>query len=247
MKKVSIGIVFIIVCISLYILLGGDKKSESTVKIVHKNIPEKEQKVQVTDLAKESTAKVKKIDSGSKVADNEVITDSKVLKDLYLHLKKRNWDAFDEVYDTQIKMLREDGDHTLFYQQFKDFFIENNLSTTMQRGILAFLADASTKESIALIFEMFDESIISDKEVEFNFVTYLANSISISKEDPSINFQGVVESLQHGYQTTENDYLRRGAAVLLAKYETPETEVMLFRDYMEADTPEKKRAGGGGV
>jgi hypothetical protein len=50
-----------------------------------------------------------------------------VLKGLYLNLKERNWDAFDEVYKTQIKLLREDGDHTLFYKQFKDFFIENIL------------------------------------------------------------------------------------------------------------------------
>ena len=225
MKKLSIGIVFIIVCIGLYIFLVDykDKENINTSKIENQNRDIKEK------------------------ANDEIITDSKVLKGLYLHLKERNWDAFDEVYKAQIKLLREDGNHTLFYRQFKDFFIENNLSEYMQIGILSFLVDASTKESMALIFEMFDEGIVSNKEVEFNVVTYLANSISIVKEDPSIDFKGVVESLQHGYQTTENDYLRRGTAVLLARYETPESEVILFRDYMEAQTPEKKRAAYEGL
>jgi len=146
--------------------------------------------------------------------------------------------------------LRAKGNHSEFYEQFKNFFLDNNLSEVRQRAILGLLSDTGTKESIQLLFEMFEDGTVSNEEVQSRQSVYFLDSTRKILENPMIkvNKQALITTLKEEYKKTENEHLKGKAAELIAWFDsTPQTQVMLFQDYMQEEDSSKKQAAHSGL
>jgi HEAT repeat protein len=237
---------FVALAYTMYVLFSMTK-SDKTTNILSKKDDVKSVKYikqEVGATAIKKSDKKTSIKARAKAKDNTmIVTNSKVLNDLVNSLKKRDFKAFDEVYDAQIKVLRENQDNSQFYEDLKELFEGDKLSFELKDGIFGLLVDAGTKEAIETLFYMIDNDIIQDKELLFREGMYLSDSISRIKSDPSVDIKGLVQALKKGYKTTTNSRFRKISAKLIAEYESSyDTQVMLFRDYLNDNPPEVKEA-----
>ncbi len=250
MKNIVIVILVLLLGAGVYYLFSdshhvddiADKKEVFKINKVAK-------KREITTSSEEENRTEKKNVSEAK-RENRVITDSKILKSLVDSLYKRDWDAFDKVYDAQKMKLREKGDHSAFYEQFKSFFLDNDLSEVQQRAILGLLSNTGTKESIRLLFELFDDGTVLNEEVQSRQSVYFLDSTRRILEDPMVNVDkgALMQALKEEYRKTDNAHLKGKAAELIAWFDsTPQTQVMLFQDYMQEDDSAKKRAAKSGL
>ncbi len=250
MKNIVIVILVLLLGVGLYYLFSDSHQIDDALEkkeVLKMN--EIAKKKETTILVKKEKSMEKKTSSDSDIK-NELITDSRVIKLLIDSFDKRDRDAFEKVYNAQKMELRGNGDHSEFYQQFKNFFLDNNLSEVHQRAILGLLSNTGTKESIQLLFEMFDDGTVSNEEVQSRQSVYFLDSTRRILEDPmvQINKQELIEALKVEYRKTENEHLKGKAAKLIAWFDsTPQTQVMLFQDYMQEEDSAKKSAAKRGL
>ncbi len=255
MKNATIAGLVILMGFGVYYFLNPNVQREqisSKPKEQNISLLDKDSYVKKTDEKKrESEKKVLKSNPKDVVGiKTKIITDSKVLQSLADALYRRDWDTFDKVYDAKKKELRSEGDHSLFYEQFKKLFLDNNFPIAEADGLLCLLTDTGTKESIQLLFEMFEDGTISNEEVQSRQSVYFLDSTRRILENPMIkvNKQELIETLKEEYRKTENEHLKGKAAKLTAWFDsTPQTQVMLFQDYMQEEDSAKKSAAKRGL
>lgn len=253
MKNIVIMLLVLLSGVSLYYLFSDSRQvddisDKKKVLKTHKKAKDSEKKENTISIKKEMS--VKKKTSSKTDAKDGVVTDSKILKSLVDSLHKSDWDAFDKVYDAKKRELRREGDHSNFYEQFKNLFIDNNFPIAEADGLLCLLTDTGTKESIKLLFEMFDDGTVSSEEVQSRQSLYFLDSTRRILQDPTIQIdkQALIETLKAEYKKTENEHLKGKAAELIAWFDsTPQTQVMFFQDYMQEGDSAKKSAAHSGL
>lgn len=254
MKNIIIVVLVILLGLGVYYFLKPNEQREQMTS------KQKEQKISVLDKDNhiERTAEKKRVVDKKIVKKSletegikeHIVTDSKILIALLDNLEKSDWEAFDKVYNAKKEELRGIGNHSQFYNQFKNIFLENKLTEVQQRGILGLLSNTGTKESIKLLFEMFDDGTVSNDEVQSRQAIYFLDSTRRILEDPTVKVdkQALIIALKEEYRKTENTYLRAMSAKLIARHDsTPQTQVMLFQDYLQEEDSAKKSAAQSGL
>jgi len=234
MKKIFL--IVIILLVGTYFLLATDRGKQEDE---NNNIEETVQKQSAVSSTKnEVVKKIKNKLKEKKVVDknSDIVSNSKVLKDLIVYINDRNWKKFDVIYDTKIEDLRGSKDNTLFYQQFKNLFIENNLPSHLQETLLHLLIDSGTADSITLLYEMVEDGTIDDE----NVIGTIFNGIKSARDN--IKKSGGIEALKKAYQTTTHEWMMTGAADVLGAYPSDDILKMLIEDYAHAQEVRKGAA-----
>jgi hypothetical protein len=255
MKNIAIVFFVVIVGFGVYYFLKPVVKEEYISNKSDKqeiSVINTDSLSEAVDANREVVKKKKTLKKSLEVSDEkgQIITDSKVLKQLVSSLYDRDWDTFDKVYNSKKIELRKKGDHSQFYEQFKNLLIDNEFPIAEADGLLSLLTDTGTKESLKLLFEMYNDGTISNDEVQSRQSVYFLDSTRRILEDPSVKVdkQALMQALKEEYKKTENNYLRNVAAKLIARYDsTPQTQVMLFQDYMQEEDSAKKSAAQSGL
>ncbi len=188
---------------------------------------------------KENNKKESKKESKTKIK-----TDSKVLKSLLDSLEKRDFDSFDKVYDAKVIDLRKKGDHSEFYNSFKNLFLDNDLDKGQKDALLGLLSDTNTKDSLNLLFEIYDEGIITDHDVQFDQAKYMLDSVNSMVYEPSIDFNEVIDTLKREYKKTKIKPLKEALGMMIARYDNNSKKNMsfLFSSYLNAKDDDIKKA-----
>ena len=206
LKKIVLVIFLLLIAVGVYFYYKNNsniRENEEKVSIKTSNellskVSDIEKKVDKKKLKKEKGFKQK--DKVSKNDTDTLVTDSKELRALVDALKNRDWDAFDKVYDSKVKELRDGKGHSQFYDSFKSLFLENKLEYGNQIALLALLREANTKDSLNQLFELYDENIITDNDVKFDVARYMLDSVNRMVYEPSIDFESVVKTLKEEYE-----------------------------------------------
>jgi Ca2+/Na+ antiporter len=255
LKKIVLVIFLLLIAVGVYFYYKNNsniRENEEKVSIKTSNellskVSDIEKKVDKKKLKKEKGFKQK--DKVSKNDTDTLVTDSKELRALVDALKKDDWDAFDKVYNSKVKELRDGKDHSQFYDSFKSLFLENKLEYGNQIALLALLREANTKDSLNQLFELYDENIITDNDVKFDVARYMLDSVNRMVYEPSIDFESVVKTLKEEYEKTSVKPLKEALAMMIAKYEknNPDTMVALFSSYINAKDDSTKNAAYKGL
>ncbi len=236
--KTIIAVIFITALCMIY-LIFYTPKSELKKEILKdenvstKEIYKKNQKV----VSKKSNTLVKKDKTieDTKEQNIEIVTTSKVLRDLANSIIKRDFDTFDKVYEKQIKLLREDGDHSQFYEDFKLFLSENKLSIAERGAITDLLIDAGTKESWQTYFDLISEEIIKDDELLYRLSKQMDTSRDFLLQDPKVDVKEITKVLKKEYKHIKNNNIKKSTAKLIAGFDSSaHTLSYLFSAYLNA-------------
>jgi hypothetical protein len=237
-KKTITAVIFIAALYMIYLIFYTPKSElkkeiQKDENLSTKEIYKESQKV----ISKKSNTLVKKdkTNEGKKEQNIEIVTNSKVLRDLANSIIKRDFDTFDKVYEKQIKLLREDGDHSQFYEDFKLFLFENKLPIAENGAIINLLIYTGTKESWQTYFDLISEEIIKDDELLYRQSKQMDTSRDFLLQDPKVNAKEITEVLKKEYKHIKNNNIKKSTAKLIAGFDgSAHTLSYLFSAYLNA-------------